>query len=525
MLHVHGQVAGHRQADLIRKMAERRAGNDGDEADRFAPMQAPPPALSSCPCLAKTRRGALFQLPHDLPTASTSSHHGSESETTSGRETPRSDSQQSPSGQAPTKARVSVASRGNSGGASSKRLQSVLGKPMPLFDPNSQLPDLAFENADTGVITAFGAAIRASFATHAKILDDFFSRRPVSEDALRSALGEDVWRSLYDLGLAEMAEGKPRALYTAKIICGKLIFSDGPWHNPYTNALLVDSLWHSNYVARMLYKAPCETGVDLGTGSGVLGLVMTDYCKSVVATDVNPRALVIARFNGAVNDARNFEVLASDLFDALPGRTFDRLAFSSPVAEELTSRTWLQVGESILERFYSQLPGRLNPGGIAQVNMCFRDLRGAPFFPRMDRWLASSGIPVQFVFLESWKRTGLGRTKPHFKQTLKNARDALKLGINPLRFQAISRGLLNLRRSAEGHSWVIPNNYHLWEGDEVDGAAGAFAVRAIDDFKPDGKGGASSAGATSDVEVIASRAANANLRGIAREIPRIRSDH
>jgi HemK-related putative methylase len=72
--------------------------------------------------------------------------------------------------------------------------------------------------------------------------------------------------------------------------------------------------------------------LDMGTGSGFLGLWAARRGAEVVALDANPRAVACARENAATNGlADRMRVLESDLFRALPAEAaFDLILWNPP---------------------------------------------------------------------------------------------------------------------------------------------------------------------------------------------------
>jgi release factor glutamine methyltransferase len=69
--------------------------------------------------------------------------------------------------------------------------------------------------------------------------------------------------------------------------------------------------------------------LDMGTGSGTIGIFAAGRGARVTACDINPRAVALAGENARRNGVA-MEVLASDLFSALPGRNFDVICFNLP---------------------------------------------------------------------------------------------------------------------------------------------------------------------------------------------------
>src|SRR5579864_3630506 len=65
----------------------------------------------------------------------------------------------------------------------------------------------------------------------------------------------------------------------------------------------------SKFLARFAIQRPSRATLDLGTGSGILSLGASRFSDSVVATDLNKRAVACAQFNAALNGVDNIEVL------------------------------------------------------------------------------------------------------------------------------------------------------------------------------------------------------------------------
>lgn len=382
------------------------------------------------------------------------------------------------------------------------------------------LPPLTFGDQDHARIARVGRILRDRAKQKVDLLATLFSGSLIARSELDEGLGAETADDVIHLGLLEEADGRFHARFTAKLVCGKIIFSDGRWHSRNLEPLFVDPLWEGHRIAELMVKSPAAAGLDVGCGSGVLSLAMADYCEQVYGIDINPRALMLAKFNAILNEVHNVTFLESNLFAGLPGLTFDRMVFSSPVGEELAPRSLLESGEEILEAFFGQFPGHVSPNGVVQVNLCFRDWRGSTFFSRLERWLGDHRDDFQYVFLELWRRSGVGRRSGGPRILLRYLRACLRAGVNPLRSRAISRGFLTLRQGREGNSWLIPSDYHAWNGADIDGPAGEFLIAAIAGLTPNRQGRAMSTADKLPGEAALVRASGEDLRARATEMRR-----
>ncbi len=74
---------------------------------------------------------------------------------------------------------------------------------------------------------------------------------------------------------------------------------------------------------------PGETWVDMGCGTGVVGLALAAKGAEVTCVDIDPQAVRNARANAALHQL-DVACVESDLFTALPGRVFDRVVYNVP---------------------------------------------------------------------------------------------------------------------------------------------------------------------------------------------------
>ena len=80
----------------------------------------------------------------------------------------------------------------------------------------------------------------------------------------------------------------------------------------------------------MTVRGSGERALDLCTGNGIQAILLAAHAKSVVATDVNARALAYADFNVALNGAGNVETRLGSFFEPVDGEQFDLVVANPP---------------------------------------------------------------------------------------------------------------------------------------------------------------------------------------------------
>jgi methylase of polypeptide subunit release factors len=138
---------------------------------------------------------------------------------------------------------------------------------------------------------------------------------------------------------------------------------------------------------------PCA--LDLGSGTGVLGLVMARRGFVVDAVDINPEAARCIRLNVLLNQLDGtINVHFGDLFEPVAGRRYDLITFSPPSFRgEPTSKFDLSWrSRDVFERFATALPAALKSGGIAYV---LQTSHGDE--PGLVRALLASGLEVDIL--------------------------------------------------------------------------------------------------------------------------------
>ncbi|MGD6809950.1 MAG: HemK2/MTQ2 family protein methyltransferase [Candidatus Bathyarchaeia archaeon] len=114
--------------------------------------------------------------------------------------------------------------------------------------------------------------------------------------------------------------------------------------------------------------------LDLGTGSGILGVLAAQKAKSVLAIDINPYAISCAKRNAFLNSVPDkMGFLRGDLLSALnTDALFDVILFNAPYlpSEPHEVETWIgrawaggATGRDVVDHFIPQAARHLKPSG------------------------------------------------------------------------------------------------------------------------------------------------------------------
>ena len=108
--------------------------------------------------------------------------------------------------------------------------------------------------------------------------------------------------------------------------------------------------------------------LDVGCGYGPIGLFAARITPDAQVTmiDVNERAVALAKENAAAGGIDRAEILQSDLYEAVRGRTFDVIVTNPPI----------RAGKNVVHRIFEEAPAHLNPGGALWI--VIQKKQGAP---------------------------------------------------------------------------------------------------------------------------------------------------
>jgi SAM-dependent methyltransferase len=141
--------------------------------------------------------------------------------------------------------------------------------------------------------------------------------------------------------------------------------------------------------------------LDLCCGSAIHALQMAGHSETVVAADLNQRALQFAQFNARLNGVENIEFAHGDGFQPVEGRRFDRIV-SNPPFFLLPSSDFLYRDNPIeldgfAEKLLRQAPRFLNEGGFFQMIFEWVEIEGQPWQQRIADWVSESGCDAWLI--------------------------------------------------------------------------------------------------------------------------------
>lgn len=169
----------------------------------------------------------------------------------------------------------------------------------------------------------------------------------------------------------------------------------------------------SKFLARFAVRRRSRATLDLGTGSGILSLYASRFSDSVVATDLNQRAVAFAEFNAQLNGIENIEVIPGDCFAPVEDRRFDLILsnppfFITPSADYLFCDNSMEL-DGLCRRLAKEAPAYLNEGGFMEMLCEWAQIKGQAWEERVAEWLQETGC-------DAWVMKGITQDPEEYAQ-------------------------------------------------------------------------------------------------------------
>lgn len=243
----------------------------------------------------------------------------------------------------------------------------------------------------------------------------------------------------------------------------------------------------SRTLAGLTVRRPVEAALDIGTGCGIQALLAASHAGRVVATDVNPRALVFTRLNAALNGLTNLECREGSLFAPVLDEEFDLVVANPPfvVSPEtaFVFRDSGEAGDEISHRTVREAAEHLREGGFAHVLCNWIRRPGDEWSEAPSAWVEDVGCDTwvlhyqtedPLAYAAKWSHPFRNRS-PDAEETLDRWLDYYdREGI-----EAIATGALILRRRT-GRNWVRADE--MPAGPSGSGSDHVQRVFAAEDF-------------------------------------------
>lgn len=225
-----------------------------------------------------------------------------------------------------------------------------------------------------------------------------------------SAFGA-AWPAAQALGLVEVSCQDARALLDLRpygdedhdwwVVCDLTPGLDGR-DNPRDPLYVLGISEASSSLAQLTVRPPSGRVLDLGTGCGVQALHLTDHAREVVATDLNPRAVELARLTAALNGL-DIDVREGSLFEPVADERFDLICsnppfvVSPPEGDRLVYRETGFPGDDVVRRIVVEAESHLNDGGWCQLLAAWIHQEGIPWQERLAAWIEPTGLDAWVV--------------------------------------------------------------------------------------------------------------------------------
>jgi methylase of polypeptide subunit release factors len=216
----------------------------------------------------------------------------------------------------------------------------------------------------------------------------------------------------------------------------------------------------SRTLAALTVRTPGGRALDLGTGCGVQALLAADHADTVVATDINERALFCTELNALLNEVDRLDVRDGSFFEPVEGERFDLVVSNPPfVISPDTSFEYRDAGmrgDDVSREVVRGAAEHLLPGGFATVlcNWIVREGEQWQYAPA--RWVGDLGCDAMLIHSDSqdplaYAGTWLTRTRgPEYGEAL----DRWIEYHRSLGTDSIVTGSVILRRREGGRSWL-----------------------------------------------------------------------
>jgi methylase of polypeptide subunit release factors len=201
-------------------------------------------------------------------------------------------------------------------------------------------------------------------------------------------------------GLLEKRDGGSRSTVGVQAWRGRLICHDWPARE-LDEDFVVPVSAISAVLADLTVRQPIERALDVGTGAGVQALLAAQHSERVVAVDISPRALRLARWSLDLNHVENVALRQGSLFEPVGDEQFDLIVSNPPfILSPDRSLLYRDGGGTAMTRAIVEgCAAHLREGGFAHVLCEWPLAPGEEWSRRPLSWAAGTGCDAWLLGL------------------------------------------------------------------------------------------------------------------------------
>ena len=321
---------------------------------------------------------------------------------------------------------------------------------------------------------------------------------PVPLDDFRRAVAQMAPSAWSDLGLIEIEADLVRSNVVLLPTNGFFIAHDSdPGQGDTRRENVMGVTPATRRFARSIMPVPSEYSLELGTGCGYLASKTAAHIRNVVATDLNPRAINLARFNALLNRIENVTFEEGNLFEPPGENLFDLIASNPPCVvsprHDLIYRDSGLPGDAVCEQILLAAPLHLLEGGFALVLCNWVRIQDQNWAERLSPWFEGAGCDVWIVHWTSGEPGDYARNWPlQADRTPSPLRYANEFEewmdyYDRLRIEAIDFGIIDLRKRTARQNWMRVDTDRNPDRCLGSGFLAGFAGHDLMDWLDDGR--------------------------------------
>ncbi|WP_091104546.1 DUF7059 domain-containing protein [Nonomuraea pusilla] len=184
-------------------------------------------------------------------------------------------------------------------------------------------------------------------------------------------------------------------------------------------------------LAQLVTRRHVGRALDLGTGCGVQVLHLAGRAGHVTATDLNPRAVELARLSWRLSGVTGVDARVGSMFEPVEDELFDLVVSNPPFVitppgeRTLTYRESGGGGDSFCRDLVLRTPRHLAPGGQAHLLANWLHVEGEDWRERVGGWLRETGCDAWVVerdvqdpaeYVELWLRDAAEQGTPAYAE-------------------------------------------------------------------------------------------------------------